>query len=89
MKFYADVHLHSYYSRATSKNLNLEYLNLWGQFKGIQVIGTGDFTHPAWFTELETKLEPAEPGLFRLKRNFATPRVTNSRRPAPWISVLC
>ena len=70
MKFYADVHLHSYYSRATSKNLNLEYLNLWGQFKGIQVIGTGDFTHPAWFTELETKLEPAEPGLFRLKKEF-------------------
>ncbi len=70
MKFYADVHLHSYYSRATSKNLNLEYLNLWGQLKGIQVIGTGDFTHPAWFAELETKLEPAEPGLFRLKKEY-------------------
>ena len=70
MTFYADVHLHSYYSRATAKNLNLEYLNLWGQLKGIQVIGTGDFTHPAWFAELETKLEPAEPGLFRLKKEY-------------------
>lgn len=70
MKFYADVHLHSYYSRATSKNLNLEYLNLWGQLKGIQVIGTGDFTHPAWFEELKQKLEPAEEGLFRLKKEF-------------------
>ncbi|MGE0268160.1 MAG: endonuclease Q family protein [Candidatus Omnitrophota bacterium] len=70
MKFYADVHLHSYYSRATSKNLNLEYLNLWGQLKGIQVIGTGDFTHPAWFEELKKKLEPAEEGLFRLKKEF-------------------
>lgn len=70
MKFYADVHLHSYYSRATSKNLNLEYLNLWGQLKGIQVIGTGDFTHPAWFEELKLKLEPAEEGLFRLKKEY-------------------
>lgn len=70
MQFYADVHLHSYYSRATSKNLNLEYLNLWGQIKGIQVIGTGDFTHPAWFEELKDKLEPAEEGLFRLKKEF-------------------
>lgn len=70
MKFYADVHLHSYYSRATSKDLNLEHLNLWGQLKGVQVIGTGDFTHPAWFTELQEKLEPAEEGLFRLKKKF-------------------
>ena len=64
MKFYADVHLHSHYSRATSKNLNLEHLSLWAQLKGIQVVGTGDFVHPGWLDELKEKLEPAEEGLF-------------------------
>ena len=48
MRFYADVHLHSHFSRATSPNLNLEYLSLWAQLKGIQVVGTGDFVHPGW-----------------------------------------
>ena len=70
MKFFTDVHLHSHYSRATSKNLDLEHLNLWGQIKGIQVIGTGDFTHPAWFKEIREKLEPAEEGLFKLKPKY-------------------
>ncbi len=79
MKFCADVHVHSYYSRATSKNLNLEYLNLWGQIKGVDVIGTGDFTHPAWFAEIRDKLEPAEEGLFRLKPEFAA--VTRDQVP--------
>src|SRR3989338_3913006 len=71
MRFYADVHLHSHYSRATSPNLNLEYLWAWAQIKGIQVVGTGDFTHPKWFKELKEKLEPAEEGLFRLKDQYA------------------
>ena len=70
MKFLTDVHIHSYYSRATSKNLNLEYNELWGQIKGVQVIGTGDFTHPQWFKELKEKLEPAEEGLFKLKKKY-------------------
>ncbi|MCA9407376.1 MAG: DNA helicase UvrD [Candidatus Omnitrophica bacterium] len=73
MKFYTDLHLHSHYSRATSKNLNLEYLSLWAQLKGIQVIGTGDFTHPGWMKELKEKLEPAEEeGLFKLKKKYDT-----------------
>src|SRR3989338_4698084 len=67
MRFYADVHLHSHYSRATSPHLNLEYLWVWAQIKGIQVVGTGDFTHPKWLKELKEKLEPAEEGLFKLK----------------------
>lgn len=70
MKFYADLHLHSHYSRATSKQLNLEYLSQWAQFKGITVVGTGDFVHPGWLNELREKLEPAEPGLFRLKKDY-------------------
>ncbi len=67
MPFHADLHLHSYYSRATSKNLNLENLYKWAQLKGIRVVGTGDFVHPGWMDELEEKLQPAEEGLFRLK----------------------
>lgn len=67
MPFHADLHLHSHYSRATSKNLNLEHLYKWAQLKGIRVVGTGDFVHPGWMDELEEKLEPAEEGLFRLK----------------------
>ncbi len=70
MEFIADLHIHSYLSRATAKNLNLEHLNLWAQLKGITVVATGDFTHPQWFSELSEKLEPAEEGLFKLKSAF-------------------
>ncbi len=71
MQFIADLHIHSYLSRATAKNLNLEHQNLWAQLKGITVVGTGDFTHPQWFSELSQKLQPAENGLFELKPEFA------------------
>lgn len=70
MRFIADLHIHSHYSIATSKQLTPEYLDLWARIKGIQVVGTGDFTHPGWLTELEEKLEPAEPGLYRLKETY-------------------
>jgi DNA helicase-2/ATP-dependent DNA helicase PcrA len=65
--FYADLHVHSKYSRATSKHCDLEHLAYWASKKGIAVVGTGDFTHPAWRAELRDKLVPAEPGLFRLR----------------------
>jgi DNA helicase-2/ATP-dependent DNA helicase PcrA len=68
-----DLHIHSHYSRATSKNSNLEGLYYWGKLKGIHIIGTGDFTHPEWFAEIREKLEPAEPGLFKLRDNLAAP----------------
>lgn len=71
MQHVVDLHIHSYHSRATSKNCNLEGLYYWGKLKGIHIIGTGDFTHPAWFLELSEKLEPAEGGLFRLKPSIA------------------
>ena len=67
MRFYADLHIHSKYSRATSRNCDLEHLAIWGRKKGIGIVGTGDFTHPAWRAELKDKLVPAEPGLFRLR----------------------
>ena len=68
MKLVADIHLHSHYSRATSKDLTLEHLWKWAQIKGVQVVATGDIAHPGWLAELRDKLEPAEAGLFRLKR---------------------
>ncbi|HOL48361.1 MAG TPA: DNA helicase UvrD, partial [bacterium] len=70
--FFADFHIHSHFSRATSKNLIPEFLYLWANYKGLSIIGTGDFTHPQWFNELKEKLEPAEQGLFKLKKEYAT-----------------
>lgn len=68
-----DLHIHSRYSRATSRDCTFEGLYKWGKLKGIHVIGTGDFTHPAWFEEMRANLEPAEPGLFKLKDALAAP----------------
>ena len=67
MYFYADLHIHSKYSRATSKSCNLEELAIWAQKKGLSVISTGDFTHPAWFAEIQEKLVPDNNGAYRLK----------------------
>ena len=67
MRFYADLHVHSKYALATSQDADLEHLALGAAKKGITVLGTGDFTHPAWFNEIQQKLVPAEPGLFRLQ----------------------
>lgn len=67
MKIVADLHIHSPYARAVSKDMTLENLDYWARLKGITVVGTGDFTHPQWIREIKTKLEPAEPGLYKLK----------------------
>ncbi|HEX6674264.1 MAG TPA: AAA family ATPase, partial [Actinomycetes bacterium] len=71
MTFYADLHLHSRYARATSRNADLAELAWWARRKGITVLGTGDFTHPGWFAELRDQLVPAEPGLFALRPDLA------------------
>lgn len=63
----ADLHIHSKYSLATSKDCEPETLDLWARRKGIGLVGTGDFTHPAWRAELREKLVPAEGGLYRLR----------------------
>lgn len=73
MTFITDLHIHSKYSRATAKNLDLENLYRAAQIKGVTVVGTGDFTYPAWMEEIESKLEETEPGLFSLKREIADP----------------
>ena len=74
MKFIADFHLHSKYSRATSPQMDLENLDKWAKIKGIKVLGTGDFTHPEWFKNLKEKLEPAEQGLYKLKNSNSETR---------------
>jgi uncharacterized protein (TIGR00375 family) len=73
MRFVADLHLHSRHARATSRDLNPENLHRWSALKGITVVGTGDFTHPAWLAELQEKLEPAEEGLYQLRAPWRTP----------------
>ena len=62
--YIADLHIHSKYSRATSKELEPEPLDAWARRKGIGLVGTGDFTHPAWRAELQDKLAEAEEGLY-------------------------
>ena len=65
--FVADLHVHSRYSRACSRDCDLEHLAWWAARKGIGLVGTGDLCHPAWAEEIRAKLVPAEPGLFRLR----------------------
>ena len=79
MKFIADFHVHSKFSRATARNLDLENLYMSAQIKGITVVGTGDFTYPQWFSEIKEKLVPTEPGLFKLKPEIA--RICDQRIP--------
>ena len=71
MQFIADFHIHSHFSRATSRDLTFEHLHKWAQLKGVRVVGTGDLTHPGWLKEMREKLTPAENGLFRLKDDYA------------------
>ena len=77
MLFYADLHIHSKYSRATSKDCDLEHLAMWAQKKGLGLIATGDFTHPAWFNEIKEKLIPDGSGAYRLKPEIEKQIFTN------------
>lgn len=67
MPIYADLHIHSRYSRACSPQLTPENIDLWCRVKGLGLVATGDFTHPRWLAELQEKLEPVGNGLYRLK----------------------
>ncbi len=68
--FLADFHIHSKYSRATSRECVPEMLAFWARRKGIGVVGTGDFTHPGWRRELKEKLIPSEEGLYVLREDL-------------------
>jgi len=80
MRFITDLHVHSHYSRATSKDMCPEGIWKWAQLKGITAIGTGDFTHPGWLRELDEKLEPGGDGLFELREEFRPKDVPASCR---------
>ena len=73
MRVIADLQIHSKYSRACSQDLNPKNIGTWADKKGIQVIGTGDFTHPKWLAELKEALEEVKPGLYQLKDKPASP----------------
>ncbi|OLC32699.1 MAG: DNA helicase UvrD [Armatimonadetes bacterium 13_1_40CM_64_14] len=64
MRLIADLHLHSKYSRATSREMDVENMARWCKIKGISIVGTGDFTHPVWLRELKAKLKPTDRGLY-------------------------
>ncbi|MDR2631491.1 MAG: UvrD-helicase domain-containing protein [Spirochaetaceae bacterium] len=68
MRIIADLHLHSRFSRATSPKLNPSFLERWARIKGLQLVGTGDCTHPRWLAELREQLEEQEEGLYGLKK---------------------
>ena len=83
LKQIADLHIHSRYSMATSKDGTPEMLDLWARKKGITLLGTGDMTHPIWRQELKAKLIPAEQGLFRLKDEYVLPEASRYPEKAP------
>ncbi len=70
MRLYADLHIHSKYSRACSPQLTLENIDLWCRIKGVGLVNCADFTHPKWFEEIKQKLEPEGNGLYRLRQNL-------------------
>ena len=67
MRFIADLHIHSKFSRATSRDMTLDNLAHWAKIKGLSIVASGDFTHPEWFFLIKEKLEPVGNGFFRLK----------------------
>jgi DNA helicase-2/ATP-dependent DNA helicase PcrA len=73
MEVIADLHIHSHFSIATGREADLEHLDLWGRYKGVQVVGTGDCTHPRWLEDLAARLEPTVGGLYTLKPGLALP----------------
>lgn len=83
MNYIADLHIHSPFSRATSPECSPAGLAAWARIKGIQIVGTGDVTHPGWLSLLQQELEPAEPGLYKLRDETAIPNVLPGLTPGP------
>jgi len=73
MHIIADLHIHSRYSRACSQQMEVTTLARWARIKGVNLLGTGDFTHPLYFAELKAKLEPTDGGLLRVKGDSQSP----------------
>lgn len=85
MQLVCDLEIHSKYARACSKDSDLPHNELWARKKGIDVVGTGDFTHPRWFQECGEQLEGAGGGLYRLKSQFKLKQQT-ARKQEPFFA---
>ncbi len=70
MKIISDLHIHSRFSRATSKALDIKNLEKWAKIKGVNLLGTGDFTHPEWIKELKKELVEDGSGILKTKTGF-------------------
>ena len=79
--YIADLHIHSRYSMATSRDCDLPHLDLWARRKGIALLGTGDFTHPAWRAELHQQLTPVGEGIYALRRDCCLPDAPAGEAP--------
>ena len=79
--YIADLHIHSRFSRATSRDGDLPHLDWWARRKGIALVGTGDFTHPAWRKELHEQLIPAGEGVYALRGDLRLPQDAPEGRP--------
>ena len=77
MQYIGDFHIHSKYSRAVSPKMDLEHMNKFAKIKGIDILTTGDFTHPEWFKELKGKLVEVKEGIYHLKKEKNNPQTTN------------
>ena len=67
MAYVADLHIHSKYSRACSPQLNIPNLSEWAKYKGVNLMGTGDFLHPLWLSELKNQLTEDGTGFLSMK----------------------
>lgn len=75
MRLIADLHVHSRFSRAVSKDMTLPTMHQWAGYKGIGLVGTGDFTHPQWFSEMRDQLVPTAGGFLELKTALRQPKL--------------
>lgn len=75
MRLIADLHVHSRFSRAVSKEITLPNMHTWAAYKGIGLVGTGDFTHPQWFAEMRDQLVPTAGGFLELKTALRKPKL--------------
>ena len=85
MRHIVDIHVHSKFSRATSRDMVLPNMYHWAQLKGIDLLGTGDFTHPGWMEHIKEHLEPLGNGLFALRQKYKdqSPILPRARRNDP------
>lgn len=87
MRLITDFHIHSRFARACSKSLTLPVLDAWARVKGIDVLGTADFTHPVWLREISQQLEEVGSGIYALKDKYRVelPYAVVNPRPARFL----